>query len=99
TVSTALLHEERTLATEPLAKRVLAQLAADEVLHAKLGWSWLAETWPTLDAAARGRTERYLPIALADLETKMLAAMPLARESLDDATRADLRALGVTPAE
>jgi hypothetical protein len=99
TVSIALLHEEHALAKEPLIARVLEQLAADEVLHAKLGWAFLAETWPLLDAAARERTERYLPVALRYLEEKMLAAMPLARDPIDDALRAELRALGVTPAD
>lgn len=99
TVSIALLHEEHELAREPLIKRVLEQLAADEVLHAKLGWSYLDEVWPRLTPEERTRTEQYLPAALEYLEKKMLEAMPLARDPLDETVRRDLRALGVTPAE
>ena len=74
TVSIALLTEERELTREPVIRRVVDQLAADEVLHAKLGWSYLVATWPTLDEAARARTRAYLPVAFGFLEAKMLDA-------------------------
>jgi hypothetical protein len=95
TVALALLSEERELAEEPLARRVAKQLAADEVLHAKLGWIHLATTWPLLDQAERSRTNAYLPAAFAYLEREMLAAMPLPDGALDERVRADLTALGV----
>ncbi|HJK90919.1 MAG TPA: ferritin-like domain-containing protein [Polyangiaceae bacterium LLY-WYZ-15_(1-7)] len=93
TVSIALLTEERELTREPVIRRVVDQLAADEVLHAKLGWSYLVATWPTLDEAARARTRAYLPVAFGFLEAKMLDAMPLG-PTLPDDLRDELEALG-----
>ncbi len=93
TVSVSLLTEERELTSEPVIQRVVDQLASDEVLHAKLGWSFLADTWPRLDDEARARTNAYLPIALGFLETKMWAAMPLGPVP-PEPIRAQLEALG-----
>ena len=76
TVALAMLTEERELTREPAIEHVIAQLAADEMLHARLGWAFLAETWPRLDEAARARTCAYLPRALRYLEQKMLEVMP-----------------------
>lgn len=97
TVSIALLTEERELTTEPIIVRVVEQLGADEVLHAKLGWSFLAHAMPSLDASARERADRYLRVAFGHLEDKMLEAMPLGPER-DGALRAHLDALGVMDA-
>jgi len=94
TVSIALLTEERELTREPVIERVVAQLAADEVLHAKLGWSYLAATWPELSDEARERTARYLPIAFGYLRTKMHGAMPLGVK-VEGALKDELEALGV----
>ncbi len=78
TVSVALLTEERERTTEPYIRRVLDQLAGDEVGHARFGWLYLQETWPRLDDDGRARTNRYLEFALPILEQRMLGAMPLA---------------------
>jgi len=94
TVSIALLTEERELTREPAIERVVAQLAADEVLHAKLGWSYLAATWPELSDEARERMGRYLPIAFGYLREKMHGAMPLGAE-VGGRLRDELDALGV----
>ncbi|MAQ13962.1 MAG: hypothetical protein CMN30_04100 [Sandaracinus sp.] len=98
TVSIALLTEERELTTEPVIRRVVEQLAADEVLHAKLGWSFLAATWPTLDFEGRERTERYLPVAFRHLRAKMHEAMPLGAPIGPELKR-ELEALGVMTSE
>ena len=98
TVALALLSEERELTTEPAIHHVVSQLAADETLHAKLGWSFLAETWPKLDDPARERTRAYLPIALGYLEEKMLGAMPLSDKPPPAALMQEARALGVVGA-
>ncbi len=98
TVSIALLTEERELTTEPVIRRVVDQLAADEVLHAKLGWSYLAHVWPSFDEAQRARTDAYLPVAFGYLEAKMLEAMPLLGE-LPDELRAEAEALGCLASE
>ncbi len=93
TISIALLTEEKELTTEPMIKRVVDQLAADEVLHAKLGWSYLSEVWPALNREARERMNAYLPIAFGYLERKMLSAMPRGPK-LDDDAQEQLEALG-----
>src|SRR5690606_25394589 len=89
----ALLTEERELTTEPLVHAVVDQLAADEVLHARLGWAYLAEGWPALPDEARRRTDAYLPVAFGYLEQRMHGAMPLG-PPLADAVVADMHALG-----
>jgi hypothetical protein len=94
TVALALLTEERELTTEPLIRRVVEQLSADEVLHAKLGWVFLATVWPTLDSERRARTNAYLPVAFGYLERKMHDAMPVAG-TLPDPLLAEMHALGV----
>ncbi|GAB4203266.1 MAG: hypothetical protein OHK0013_17220 [Sandaracinaceae bacterium] len=93
TISTSLLAEEREVTTEPRIHRVVEQLSADEILHAKLGWSYLAELAPALSDDEREGLARYLPLALGTIEQKMLAAMPVGPE-LPDALRAELAALG-----
>lgn len=92
TVALALLAEERELTREPAIAAVVAQLEADEVLHAKLGWSYLGELAPQLSADERARTDRYLRVAFAHLEREMHAAMPSA--PVDEPTRVELEALG-----
>lgn len=95
TVSVSLLSEERELTTEPVIRSVVSQLASDEILHAKLGWSFLAQTWPQLDESARMRMNAYLPGAFGYLEARMHAAMPVPEgPPAPDAVRAQLEALG-----
>jgi hypothetical protein len=92
TVALGLLAEERELTREPAIAAVVAQLEADEVLHAKLGWSYLGELASSLTDDERTRTNRYLRIAFAHLEREMHRAMPNAL--VDDTTREELEALG-----
>ena len=93
TISTSLLAEERELTTEPRIHRVVEQLSADEILHAKLGWSLLGEWLPILTDDERAGLGRYLPLALGTIEQKMLNAMPLP-PALPESLRAELAALG-----
>jgi hypothetical protein len=76
TIAVALLTEERVHCTDPVVQPVLRQLAADETLHARLGWIWLRRQWPGLDTAARARTVDYLRLALGWYEACMEAATP-----------------------
>ncbi|MBX3250876.1 MAG: ferritin-like domain-containing protein [Myxococcales bacterium] len=92
TVALALLAEERELTREPAIAAVVTQLEADEVLHARLGWSYLGELAPQLTDEERARTDRYLRVAFAHLEREMHAAMPAA--TVDEPTRVELEALG-----
>ena len=98
TTSVALLTEERERTREPAILRVVDQLAADEVLHAKLGWSYLAYALPDLDADERARLPTFLRAAFAYVEGKMLGAMPVGL-SLSDEEHAQLAALGVQTGE
>jgi hypothetical protein len=85
TVAVALISEERALATEPLIKWTLDKILADEVTHAKLGWSLASAFAPTLDEAGRLRTERYLCAAFAHLESNelpLLASKPVTDSSV-----------------
>ncbi len=93
TISTSLLAEEREITTEPRIRRVVEQLSADEILHAKLGWSLLSEWAPLLTDDEREGLVRYLPLALGTIEQKMLGAMPVGPE-IPDALREELAALG-----
>lgn len=77
TISVALLTAEREVVTEPFLKRVLKQLSGDEILHARVGWIYLAITLPLLTPAEREDLCAYTPIALAHLQDCMLSAMPL----------------------
>ncbi len=93
TISTSLLAEEREVTTEPRIHRVVEQLSADEILHAKLGWSLLADWLPILTSDEREGLSRYLPVALGTIEAKMLAAMPLP-PPMSEELRAELASLG-----
>ena len=100
TISIALLTEERELATEPAIHAVLDQLAADEVLHAKLGWSYFGHLWPLLNTDERTALAAYIPVALGFLEKKMLGAMPLpSGVDYPAPVRQQLTALGVMHSE
>ena len=74
TVAVGMLTEERDKAVEPFVKRVITQLLADETLHARVGWAFLREQWPTLDADARERTTDYMARALGYYEQCVIGA-------------------------
>lgn len=74
TVAVGMLTEERDMAEEPFVKRVLTQLLADETLHARVGWAYLREIWPTLDAGARARTSDYAARSLGYYEQCVIGA-------------------------
>lgn len=93
----AMLTEERASTKEPFIVRVLTQLGADEVLHAKLGWSYLGLVWPRLDDAAKKRTSRYLRVALAAIERDFMRAMPT--HGSTGRMSKQLAALGLLPAK
>lgn len=94
TVSMALLTAERERCREPFIAEVLKQLTADEVTHGKIGWTVLAYGLPLLDAAARQRIDKYLPIAFAHIERCMLEAMPIS--GVPEHIMREAEGLGVT---
>ena len=76
TVAVALISEERELATEPFVRAIFSRILADEVIHARFGWGYLAHCIATLDGAARERTAEYLRSAFAYLERNEIALLP-----------------------
>lgn len=97
TIGSALLGAEHELTTEPSIARVLGQLAADETLHARLGWALLEAMLPSLDARERGDLARYLPLALGTMEAELAARMPVrSGDAAETDLDAPLAALGVT---
>jgi hypothetical protein len=68
TVAVALIGAERLEMADGPVRRVLTDILADEVGHARFGWRWLAREAPRLDAAARARLGRYLEVAFGHLE-------------------------------
>lgn len=92
TLAVGMLTEERDLCEEPYIRRVIQQLLADETLHARVGWVYLQQVWPSLDADARQRTSDYVPYALRFFEREMLATTTAGY--IDPETRAHARALG-----
>lgn len=98
TVSVGLLSAEKEETTEPLIRRVVEQLAADEVLHARFGWVYLALTWPRLDETQRTRFADWLRLGFGHLERKMLENMPVAREPDPPEVQSAAARLGVLDA-
>ncbi len=90
TISMGLLTEERERVEEPYIARVLRRLAADESLHARVGWTYLAALHDDLSDEERQQLRDYMPVALGHLEAELLHAMPLGsgekppRQILDD---------------
>ncbi|HJL18670.1 MAG TPA: ferritin-like domain-containing protein [Sandaracinaceae bacterium LLY-WYZ-13_1] len=94
TVAVALTAEERERTSEPLVRRVIDQIVADESLHARFGWALVQEAAPELDGAARDRTNRWLRTAFAYFEAKEMAEIPFCPPP-DDERLAQGLALGV----
>jgi hypothetical protein len=95
TVSMGLLTEERERVEEPFIARVLRQLASDESLHARVGWTYLAALHEELTEEERKALRDYMPVALPYLERSLLEAMPLdPGNEPSDEVLADVFALG-----
>ncbi|MBX3271064.1 MAG: diiron oxygenase [Sandaracinaceae bacterium] len=98
TVSVGLLSAEKEETTEPRIRAVVEQLASDEILHARFGWTYLALAWPALDDLQRARFVEWLRRGFARLERDMLASMPLAPPGEDRAIALAAARLGVLDA-
>lgn len=92
TVAVGLLTEERDMSSEPIVRRVLTQLLGDETLHARIGWAYLRDVWPTLNAEQQARTSDYIGRALGYYEHCIIASTIPGQ--FDDALLAEGRALG-----
>jgi hypothetical protein len=78
TVAVALIGAERLEMPDGPLRKVLSEIWADEVGHARFGWRVAQELLPSLDDAARLRLSLYLRVALRQLELHELAHLPLA---------------------
>ncbi len=94
TVALSMLTEERSLTKEPFIRRVLAQLGADEVMHAKLGWAYVGQVWPGISAEGKIRTRQYLSVAVGYLRAIIHDRFPKA----DNELTPQLAELGLLPA-
>lgn len=76
TVAVALIAAERLEMPAGELRDLLTRIFADEVGHARFGWTLLRELIPTLDPEARARLGAYLSLAFAHLESHELAHLP-----------------------
>lgn len=95
TAAVATTQEEREQTRDPVVRRVIDQICADEVLHARVGWAWVRQVVPELEADELERTNRYLRTAFAYFEHEELEATPDAPLPPDPAVLGDGLALGV----
>lgn len=95
TAAVATTQEERAQTRDPVVRRVIDQICADEVLHARVGWAYVREVVPQLDSDALARTDRYLRTAFRYFEEKEMDAMPDVPAPPDEGVRRDGLALGV----
>jgi hypothetical protein len=80
TVAVALIGAERLEMSEGPLRELLTRIWADEVGHARFGWTWLERALPDLDDEERAAVNAYLPYALGHLEAHELAHLPAASE-------------------
>jgi hypothetical protein len=76
TVAVALIGADRLEMPEGALRRLLTEIYADEIGHARFGWVAMAKAAATLDDSARRRLGDYLRVAFAHLEAHELAHLP-----------------------
>ena len=64
TYATTILSATRDLTVDPVAKAVLTSIYSDEVMHARLGWSYLRHSLDQGGAAAVDAAAAMVPMAL-----------------------------------
>jgi hypothetical protein len=95
TFAVAVTAEERLNAKEPFIREVLDQVHADETLHGRIGWIFIAEHLPRLNDAGKARIDAYLPVAFAHLEQDLLSAISESPPPPPE-LHAEIQALGVS---
>jgi hypothetical protein len=76
TVAVALIDAERRAAGPPALGRLLAEILADEVAHARFGWKLLEDLSSHLSPELCERLGDYLVVAFDDLAVHELAHLP-----------------------
>lgn len=77
TAAVALIGAERLRMVDGPLHELVTRIYADEVGHARFGWSLSAELLSRADCATRERLSAYLAIAFARFEEHELAYLPL----------------------
>lgn len=77
TVAVSLITAERARMADGPLRRILTEILADEVGHARLGWRWMARHAHRFDDPARARLGAYLGVAFAHLEAHEHRFLPL----------------------
>lgn len=77
TVAVAFTAEEREQTTQPFIKKVITQISADEVHHARFGWALAEQVVPTLSPKERDNLSRWLKVAFAYLEREEMTEVPI----------------------
>lgn len=77
TVAVALIGAERLEMPDGPLLDLLTRIWADEVGHARFGWSFVDALLPRLTAAEHAGLERYLPVLLDHLVAHELAHLPV----------------------
>jgi hypothetical protein len=76
TVAVSLIGAERAEMPEGELHDLLTGIWADEIGHARFGWTMVEREIPRLDDAARDRLGAYLRVAFCHLETHEIAFLP-----------------------
>lgn len=79
TVAVALLDRGRQIVAESALRRIITEILADEVGHARLGWRMLDDLMPRTDAAMRSRLGAYLVPAFRQLFERHFCSAEAAR--------------------
>jgi hypothetical protein len=79
TVAVSLIGAERLEMPEGPLRELLTSIYADEVGHARFGWTIVNRMVTTLDQETKARLGRYLAVAFEHLERHELAHLPMDR--------------------
>ncbi len=76
TIAVAFTSAERETTSNPIMKRAIDQISADESLHARFGWAFAKEVSPHLSEDEVQRTNGWLRVAFAYLEREEMLEIP-----------------------
>ena len=76
TIAVAFTTAERETTSNPIMKRAIDQVSADESLHARFGWAFAEEVSPHLGDAELQQTNNWLRVAFAYLEREEMLEIP-----------------------
>jgi hypothetical protein len=90
TVAVALIAAERLEMPEGALRALLTTIWADEIGHARFGWSTLAREVPKLSEPERRALGAYVPVAIEHLVEHELAHLPLASRPPEEGAKLGL---------